>query len=198
MTAAEKIDRVSVEDYLASEEASEMKREYLGGVVYAMSGARRTHNRICANATAALHAGLSGFPCEVLTSDMKVRIDLATHTRFYYPDVVVACDDRSSDELYLQTPALVIEVLSQGTRRADISEKKDAYLSLPSLNVLMYVEQDRPEARIYRRGREGFEGEAYRGIDAVVPLPEFGTQLLLAKLYERVEFGPEEPEAEPR
>ena len=35
--------RLSVEDYLAGEETSEVKHEYIGGEVYAMTGASRAH-----------------------------------------------------------------------------------------------------------------------------------------------------------
>ena len=37
---------MSVEDYLTSEAISEVKREYLGGVIYAMAGASEAYNRI--------------------------------------------------------------------------------------------------------------------------------------------------------
>ena len=38
MTALRKLRLVSVEEYLAGEEASEVKHEYLGGVLHAMAG----------------------------------------------------------------------------------------------------------------------------------------------------------------
>jgi hypothetical protein len=43
---------VSVEDYLAGELESPIKHEYIGGVVYAMAGARNLHNTIEGNAFA--------------------------------------------------------------------------------------------------------------------------------------------------
>lgn len=46
MTAAKKLNLISVEDYLAGELVSPIKHEYLGGVVYAMAGARNLHNII--------------------------------------------------------------------------------------------------------------------------------------------------------
>jgi len=41
MTAAKKLHLVSVEDYLEGELASPIKHEFLGGVVYAMAGAKK-------------------------------------------------------------------------------------------------------------------------------------------------------------
>jgi hypothetical protein len=46
MSAALKLQRVSVEEYLAGELISPVKHEYLGGVVYAMAGGRNAHNLI--------------------------------------------------------------------------------------------------------------------------------------------------------
>ena len=60
MTAAEKLNLISVEDYLAGELVSRVKHEYLGGVVYAMAGARNVHNVIATNVLGSLHARLRG------------------------------------------------------------------------------------------------------------------------------------------
>jgi hypothetical protein len=52
MTAAKKLNLISVDDYLAGELVSSVKHEYLGGVVYAISGARNVHNTIAGNSFA--------------------------------------------------------------------------------------------------------------------------------------------------
>src|ERR1700691_5404548 len=100
MTAALKWNLVSVEDYLAGELDSPVKHEYLGGVVYAMAGARNLHNRIATNTLAALHFRLRGRTCQPFNSDTKVRVRLPTQTRFYYPDASVICRPNSDDDTY--------------------------------------------------------------------------------------------------
>jgi hypothetical protein len=77
---------VSVEEYLAGELASPIKHEYVGGVLYAMAGARNAHNLIASNALVALGARLRGKPCRAYNSDTKIRLRLPTQVRFYYPD----------------------------------------------------------------------------------------------------------------
>ena len=55
MSAIEERDQLlSVEEYLATEEQALIKREYLGGIVYEMGGASRTHDRIVGNLRLAL------------------------------------------------------------------------------------------------------------------------------------------------
>ncbi|QDU91373.1 hypothetical protein Pla175_47950 [Pirellulimonas nuda] len=198
MTAATQNDRVSVEDYLAMERESDVRHEYVGGAVHAMAGSRGTHNTISVNAVRAFGNQLEDSPCQPFVNDIRVLIRLPTHTRYYYPDCLIVCDDPPTSEMWTEKPALVMEVLSRSTRRIDLMEKKDGYLALPSLKVLLYVEQERAYVHCYRRSDNGFEFEAYEGLDAVVPLPEFRIELPLSTLYQRIEFTPESYEPEPR
>ncbi len=195
MIAAEKRQMISVEDYLAGELVSPIKHEYLGGYVYAMAGARLGHNTIGGNVFATLRTRLRGRRCRPFNSDSKVRIDLPKQVRFYYPDVSVTCSQVSPNDSFHDRPVVVFEVLSQGTRRIDQGEKKDAYLTIPSLVVYVLVEQSKPEVVVHRRTDAGFVCEVYKGLDAVVPLPEIETELPLAEVFEDVEFSPE-PEDE--
>ena len=97
MSAARKLNLVSVEDYLAGELASPVKHEYLGGVVFAMAGGRNAHNIIKVNVVGSLYGRLRGRPCRPFDSDTKIRIHLPTQMRFYYPDVSVICRPNPQD-----------------------------------------------------------------------------------------------------
>lgn len=197
MSAARKLNLVSVDDYLAGELASPIKHEYLGGVVYAMAGARNAHNLIAANTQGSLHGRLKGNRFWAFNSDTKVRVRLPSQIRFYYPDVPVVCRPNPPDDSYQDEPAVIVEVLSRRTRRIDEGEKKDAYLSIPSLSVYLLIEQDIPAMVAYRRTPQGFVREVYEVIEAVVPLGEIDTELPLAEIYDGVEFLPESDEESP-
>jgi Uma2 family endonuclease len=196
MSTATKLNLISVEDYLAGELISPTKHEYLGGVVYAMAGARNVHNRIATNTTTALQIRLRGKPCLPYNSDTKIRIRLLRHVRFYYPDASVICEPNSPDDSYQDEPVALFEVLSKRTRRLDEGEKKDAYLTLPSLKVYALIEQEMPAVVVFRRVGQEFEREVYQGLDAVLPLGEIGIELPLAEIYEVVQFVPEREEEE--
>jgi Uma2 family endonuclease len=195
MTAAQKIDLISVEDYLAGELVSPIKHEYRGGYVYAMAGAKAVHNRIAGAILGMLFAKLEGKNCEPFASDMLVRVPPPPYDRFYYPDVFVACGLNASDDAYQETPAAIFEVLSKSTRRIVEGEKLDAYLTIPSLAVYALVEQERPFIAVHRRTPSGFVREVCEGLESILPLPEVGTELELARIYARIEFAPE-PEDE--
>jgi Uma2 family endonuclease len=200
MTAATKLNLVSVQDYLAGELISPIKHEYLGGIVYATAGARNAHNVIASNTLGVVHARLRGRPCRPFNSDTKIRIHLPGpippgQTRFYYPDVSVVCRPNRPTDSFQDEPAVLFEVLSRRTRRIDEGEKKDAYLTIPSLSVYVLIEQDSAAVVAFRRSGDRFVREIFEGLDAVLPLGEIGIDLPLAEIYETVEFAPE-PEQE--
>jgi Uma2 family endonuclease len=91
---------------------------------------------------------------------------------------------------------VLFEVLSHQTRRIDEGEKKEAYLTIPSLNVYVMIEQDTAALVAFRRTKDGFVREVHEGLDAVLSLGEIGIDLPLAEIYETVEFAPDQEENE--
>jgi Uma2 family endonuclease len=192
MTAAKPLPLMTPEEYLASEMASPVKREYVEGRVYVMSGARNAHNDIAINLVSAFRARVRGTGCRAISSDVKVRIRLGGQTRFYYPDAGITCQPNPRSDTFEDHPAVIAEVLSPSTRRIDEGEKRDAYLSIRSLQLYLLIEPGRPFVTAYRRTETGFTREEYQGMEAVIALPEPAAPLPLAEVYEDVELVPEE------
>jgi Uma2 family endonuclease len=191
MSAAVKGNLVSVQEYLAAELESRVKHEYLAGVVYAMACARNSHNLIATNTIVAVGARRRGRPCRPYNSDTKIRIRLPNQIRFYYPDASIVCRSDPSTDSYQDEPVVLFEVLSGQTYRIDEGEKKEAYLTIPSLAVYALIEQDSPTVVVFRRSETGFIREVYSGLEAVMPLAEIGIELPLAEIYDGVEFSAE-------
>jgi Uma2 family endonuclease len=103
---------------------------------------------------------------------------------------MVVCQSNPDTDHFQNHPVVIVEVLSESTRRQDLGEKRDAYLTIPSLKVLLLIDPDSPTVTLYRRVAEGgFTIERHAGPDQTIPLPEIDTTLPLAELYERVEFS---------
>jgi Uma2 family endonuclease len=93
-------------------------------------------------------------------------------------------------------PVVIVEVISESTRRTDETEKRDAFLLIASLCVYILVEQAAAVAIVDRRIDSGFAQETYQGRDAVIPLTEIECNLPLADRYEKVEFPSQVPDNE--
>ena len=154
MGAAPKL-RMTYAEYLAAEEASEEKHEYLRGEVFAMAGGTIEHGRLAMSFGHQLLTALAGRPCVVLSSDVRVRIRATDRTT--YPDLSVVCGqiERADDDRHAITnPIVLVEVLSDATEADDRGEKFAHYRQLPSLREYVLVSQKSRRLEVYRRAGE--------------------------------------------
>ena len=147
-------------DYLKLEARSPVRNEYVAGQVYAMTGATLRHNIIAGNIYSLLRHHLRGSPCRTFMADAKLRV--AKKQSIYYPDVMVTCDAQhqqlGSGDYLVESPRLVVEVLSESTAGTDRREKLLAYRTLPTLLEYVLVWQDEPAIEVHRRqGDIGWE-----------------------------------------
>ncbi len=185
---AEKYDLLSVRDYLAAEAASEVKHEYLAGVVYAMPGASRQHNSIAGNLYIALREALRDGPRRAYLSDVRVHLrSPATGEVFYYPDVVVTRDPEDNDSHQIERPSVIIEVLSESTERIDRCEKRLCYQHIASLRQYVLVAQDQARVESLILGGEPRD-ERVDTLDGSLVLAPLDLEIPLSAIYEGVDF----------
>jgi Uma2 family endonuclease len=139
----------SEEDYLASEQVSDVKREYIEGQVYAMAGAGYNHNCVSANMLRELGNHLKGTPCATFMADIKVKLG----RDYVYPDVLVECGKMRGDDLFASSPVIIVEVLSRSTRKTDMTTKLIRYINLPSLQEYVLIEADIALVQVMRRSK---------------------------------------------
>jgi len=145
-------NKVTEEEYLEGERISEIRHEYIDGSIYAMAGASTKHNTICVNTSNGLFNSLKSThsPCRVFSSDMKVKISDLIKS-FFYPDVMVVCDINDEDGYYQNSPVIIVEVLSESTRRNDLTSKKLTYFNIPTLQEYVVIEQDICQVEVFRK-----------------------------------------------
>jgi Putative restriction endonuclease len=117
------LHRHAFADYLALEETSNTKHEFLNGEIYAIARCTPEHAALSVAVAAALLSQLRGGPCRVYSSDLRIR-SLATGLTTY-PDVTVVCGGLQRDPESPTTvvnPSLVVEVTSDGTEAYDRGE----------------------------------------------------------------------------
>lgn len=157
---------VSVEEYLAMEDAADEKHILWDGEVFTVvvvAGGSFDHNTLCANAIAELVVGLRGSRCRTATSDQRVWVP--RKKGIVYPDATVYCgraEARPGTTAVLTNPRLVVEVLSEGTELFDRGEKFEGYRSIPSLRHYLMVSTTHPLVEHYARRDDGvWELRAY-------------------------------------
>ena len=160
----------SENEYLAYEVQSPTRNEYVAGEIFAMTGASIRHNVIAGNIFAELRAHLKGTPCRALIEGVKLH--LRKEHSYYYPDVMVTCEDRlqalDNQQQIVEAPIVVIEILSPSTEAIDRREKLRAYRTLPSLKEYLLISQDQAQVEIYRRrGDIGWDIITYEPGDTV-------------------------------
>jgi Uma2 family endonuclease len=112
-------------------------------------------------------------------------------TRFYYPDVSVICRPNPQSDVFQDLPSVIVEVCSKSTRRIDSGEKREAYLTIPSLTHYILLEQSAIEAVVYERGSVDFERRVLTELTDSIPLPELNISLSLVAVYDGIEFSDE-------
>lgn len=181
MPTAQQITSISEEDYLEGEKTCTLRHEYVDGHVYAMAGAHANHNSIVINIASEFRNHLKGKPCRAYASDMKVRI--ANGSKYYYPDVLVNCPAITG--YFTETPTLIVEVLSESTRRIDETEKRLAYMQIATLEEYVLIAQDFVQIEVIRKS-DGWKSTKYFLGDEVT-FDSLGLTLAVAEIYDGVE-----------
>jgi Uma2 family endonuclease len=174
------------DEYLALEEDSLVRHEYLGGMAWAMAGGSPEHAAIIMNIGTLLTVALRDHPCRTFSSDLRIRVPatgLAT-----YPDVSIVCerleldpDDRKGQTVI--NPRVLVEVLSPSTEDYDRGEKLGHYKRIPSVAEVLLVAHDRREVEVVRREADGsWSREIVRGGE-VLRLASFACALPVDEIY---------------
>ena len=185
------VTHVTPDEYLAAERLSDYRSEYLDGGVYPMTGASLNHGRIVVNVATELALQLRDRDCDVLVTDMKVR--LQESRKFFYPDICVLCDaPRFHDERkdIITNPDLVVEVLSPSTEAFDRGAKFEAYRTIESLKEYLLVSQEKPLVEQYVRNGDGsWQYKSVAGLESSLTLPSVKCILDLGAVYDKVDFN---------
>jgi Uma2 family endonuclease len=156
-----RLHRHSFKDYLAVEEVSRVKHEFLDGEIYAMAGGSILHAALSISVSSALHAQLRG-RCRVYSSGLRVRVTATGLAS--YPDVTIVCGEAEADPESRETivnPTAVVEILSPGTIDYDLGEKFEHYKKIASLHTVVYVWQDRRQIEVRERGADAWRSRVF-------------------------------------
>ncbi len=181
ITPAVRPTLLTVEEFVAREEASPRKHEFVRGDVYEVAAVTGRHNRIAINLVRLLSAAAQSSACHVFVSDVKLA---AARDVIYYPDLMTVCGPVDLNTVIVRDPCLVIEIASPSTARYDKCEKLEVYQRIPSLKAYLVVEQAwRRVDRHFRDADGAWQREELTG-NGTLPIPCPETTFTLDEIYE--------------
>lgn len=188
------------EEYLEMDEKSEIALEFYDGIIIPrgggtlenpdlMAGATKKHVSLASQVSFVLNLRLQNSPCQAGQSDLRVKVE--GQKKFFYPDVMVWCDDarfEEQDERTLLTPLILIEVLSVSTAHIDRGSKLEIYKQIPTLLDYLIVSQNRVYIEHYRRAdAEKWENFSYYRRDQIVKFGALQLEIPAGEIYRRVD-----------
>jgi Uma2 family endonuclease len=148
--------RMKVDEFLAwSARQPDDRYELVDGEVVAMTRDTVRHNRTKAAAWRALEdaARAAGLPCMVLIDGVGVAINDRT---LRIPDVLVQCGaEPNPDALIVESPLVVVEVVSPSSERDDVETKLVDYFSVASIRHYLIVFSEKRVVVHHRRNDGG-------------------------------------------
>lgn len=191
---AEKLPRLSVEEYIQYEIETGQRHEYHDGLIYALAGGTIEHALIIGNVYSELRNSLrkKGSNCKPITNDAKLHIK--KENKFVYPDTMVICgefDRSNASKDAVTNPILIVEVLSKSTSGYDRGDKFYFYRQIPSLQEYILIDQSRYLVEIYYKKEKSDLWRITRseGIDQQIKLQSLNIVLSMKDLYYDVEIN---------
>ncbi len=184
----ERVQQMSVEEFLDFAELSEERYEYINGEPIKMSGGKLNHFLIIANIMNAIANLLADRDFDVLGSGMLVRVGEAS---LVAPDVSVVSGqpETEADTRILLNPILVVEVLSPSSIDRDRVLKRELYGDVASIQTYLVVDQHRVLVELYTRGGTGWTIQCFSDLGDEISLEALNCRLPLSDIYQRIEFG---------
>ena len=178
---------MSVEEYLELDRGSlDARYEFIDGVVTMLAGGTADHSTISINVIGLLRDLLRDGPCRVYNSDLTVRL---AETRYVYPDASISCDSGDRGQVdTVQSPCLVVEVLSPSTEAYDRGKKFRYYQSSSTIQEYVLVSAQEQAVDVYRRATDNLWTLHPFGQDDEVELKSINVRFPIASVYENVIF----------
>ncbi|MBE9053315.1 Uma2 family endonuclease [Nostocales cyanobacterium LEGE 11386] len=184
----------SPEEYLELEVNSEIRHEYIDGQIIPMTGGTPNHNQLALNLSGTLNFLLKRRPYQVFVADQRLWIpNRRIHT---YPDVMVVQTPLEYQEGRRDTlvnPVMIAEVLFKSTKSYDRDEKFAAYRTISSFQEYILIDQYTMHVEhYYKMENNKWIFSEYDDGDVTLNLATVPCQVLLADIYDQVDFAGEE------
>ncbi len=178
MKAIEINKPLTEDEYFFFEEKSELKHELINGNLYEMSGISKYHNHITLNILILSRALLKTNIYDIYFEGFKVK---TPNGNFFYPDVLICHTD--ANKYYTEKPILIVEVLSETTRKYDLTDKFIQYQKIETLEYYLCVEPEQQVVLFYYRQDDEWITETFTKDEQLISLPKLNISFSLKEIY---------------
>jgi Uma2 family endonuclease len=181
----------SLEEYIEIEATSTGKNEYYNGQLIVMQGASLNHNRIVANLIKSIGNNLNGKSCEILPSDVRLKVTAANNV-YVYPDAMIICGkpELTNDKFDTVTnPAVLFEVISESSENND-RRKFFYYMQMSSVKeIIMVNSYDQVKVEVgVKQDNGSWQITTYIALENEIILSQFSEPISLKSVYENIIF----------
>lgn len=174
--------------YLAVEQVSAHRHEFIDGVIVAMAGGSDEHNAIAGKLAGLLSTQATG-TCRYYTPDQRFWIAATARGRYSDGSIICGPPEHPAHDRYATTnPSLVFEVLSPSSEGDDDGDKRCDFQSLATVQAYVLVHQDERRVQIYRRDAGGAWPHlpAVYGDGQTFELPTLSRPIAVAEVYDGI------------
>lgn len=181
-------EKLTVDEFFEAIAGREGRYELVGGVAYAMAGAKEGHNVICSNVQTAFVPAGKRKGCRTTSSNTAVRTGPDT---VRYPDVVVDCGPPDATALTASRPTIVVEVSSSGAAVFEYGTKLHEYQGVESVGTVLQIELEIALVKVHRRQEDGtWSEETIEEFDMDIPFPSLAVSMTLNEIYDTLDVRP--------
>ena len=194
MTLAQETPYYSPQEYLELEVNSEIRHEYINGLIIPMTGGTPNHNQLAGNFYAMLNFALKRQAYQVFVTDQRLWIpSRKIHT---YPDIMVVKTPLEYQEGRTDTlvnPVMIAEVLSKSTKGYDRDEKFAAYRTITTLQEYILIDQYTMHIEQYcKTDNNQWIFSEFTDGNINLNLASISCQMTLSDIYDKVDFNIQE------
>lgn len=176
----------TLDEYIKIEPLGDEKHEYYDGKLITMPGESLLHNEIVLTITILLHKLLKAYNYKIYVEDVKVSIE--GENKYVYPDVTVIKEQPVKELPYkdyiIYQPLLIVEVLSDSTRKHDLTDKFILYQKISSLQYYLTVEPEKHLIHLFEKtGENDWIAKTFTELNEVISLSLFDVQFALSDIY---------------
>ena len=177
--------RMSLDEFLAWDDGTDMRYELIDGVPVAMAPPAEAHRILAMRLGSRIDAALPDRrPCNAQIDAGVLRPDRTDS--YYVPDIAVTCRANAPDRQAIVDPVLIVEILSPSTERHDRRVKLPIYRQIASVREILLIDADSHYGELHRRDNDRWVVELVRGADASLFLASVGLRLAMSELYEGI------------